>query len=244
MRTLISRARPDHPRSATLPLLALLAVTAPPAGAESVIFDLDTGNLSTGSGVALGGNSVFGLYPDGATIPVEVAAGPSSATLAFDLDGAGIPDAVESLSGSRFAFTLLSATPVSLTLDFTTGEINAALDDPQVAFQVEQFAPGGIVPVATTTATMDLSTATMQVPGGCDGPDRTGLPLEPLTGQVTLRGLACVEQLGSSADMVFDLKLTGRLPVPEASATGLGAAALASLGALVRRCARAAREAG
>jgi hypothetical protein len=237
MRNRNSRARRGTPRHTALARLVSIACLglASPAGAESAIFDLATGNLNTGSGVAFGGGGVIGLYPNGSTIPVEVTFGdPTTATLDFDLSTVGIPNATENLSGMRFEFTILPDPGFSLTLDATTGEINEDLLDPQVLVLIDMFEEGGSVPIASTTAMMDLTTGILPVTGGCSGPARVGFPLDPDTDEVSLVGVACVAQLGSITNTILDMKLTGTLPVPEAPAAPLGAAALASLVALSR----------
>lgn len=232
MRTMKSRLR-------SLALLCLLASLGrgDPAGAVLTTFELETGNLNSGSGVAFGGNAIMGLYSEGSEIPVDVTiTGPSTATLDFDLSDVGIPDAVEFLSGTRFEFTVLPNGHFTLFLDLDTGEINEDLLDPKVSVFISKFAPGGFTPVAQTTAQMDFSTGIQDPPGGCNGTDRSGAPIDPNTGDVTLRGIACVAQIGSGSNMLLDVKLTGTLPIeaPEVSFGDANAIALVSLAALVR----------
>lgn len=218
----------------TLALLALVVIPsalAMTAEAEQTIFDLDTGNLSSGSGDAFTG-SVIGLYPDGSFIPVEVThEGADSAMLDFDLSDVGLPNGNEGFGGARFEYTIQPDQVFGLTLDVATGEINGDLLDPPATLLVEKFDRFGVTPIATTTAPLTISTGVIPVGGGCSGMPRTGLPIDAQD-RVTLIGVACVAQLGSSSNMVFDLKLKGVLPVPAPEPASLGWAALLTLTAV------------
>lgn len=220
---------------ASLTLITVIAAlhTATPASADPATFVLDTGNLNSGSGVAFDGNAIIGLYLDGTTIPVEVTFdGPLIATLDFDLSIAGIPDAREIFSDTRFAFTLQGDNHVVLTLDLVTGEINGDLADPTVPVFVQKFEPGGQVPVASTTVPMSFSTMLQDPPDVCSGPPRGGLPLDPETDEVFVRGVACVSELGAGAAMVLDVIWQGTLPIPAPEAS-LAANATAAVFAVV-----------
>lgn len=213
---------------ATGPLLLLIFLwSSSSATAQTVDFDLDTNTNDSFTAVS----TTVGGFDPGTMIPVTETPNGNTSTLDFDFS-LGLPNVQFFFPDERFEFTILPSDEFSLTLDKSTCHINENLTDPPVPVLVERYTKNPIVPSSTETIMMPISTGTLTL-NGCGGNQtRDGLPIDPISGDVLIRGLACLNLVSEPVTFQF----SGVLPIecPEPSAAGLSGAAMLTLAGLAR----------